>query len=89
MSGNDGQKLTEKINESLSKMEEFKRRIESVNEEIEAKQTEIEGNILQIVSKRKLSMKERTERMIPLMEQQDLLKEFLEDLDTLEEKQNE
>lgn len=83
MSTASSDKLTKKISEYIQAMELFQTNIQLVIRKLNSKQAEIEKSVLEIYSNRRLSTKERTEQMIPLMESQDTMKEFLEDIEAL------
>jgi hypothetical protein len=87
MSVNPGENLKQKIIDYKRLMKEYQDKILDVKKELDVKGEKVQGNVLEIVSNRNLSMKERTEQMIPLMEQQDVIKELLEDIEALVEKE--
>lgn len=87
MSVNPGGNLKQKIIDYKKLMREYQDKILTVKKELDVKEEKVQGNVLEIVSNRNLSMKERTEQMIPLMEQQDVIKELLEDIEALVEKE--
>ena len=87
MSENAGEKLKQKINHYRKLVEESRGKIQQVKIELDGNQKNIEQEVLNIISNRNLSTKERTEQMIPLMEKQDRLKEFSEEIEALVKKE--
>lgn len=83
MSVNPSEKLLQKIEQYKKLVEEYQEKLQQVKIELDGNQKNIEKEVLSIVSNRSLTTQERTEQMIPLMEKQDRLKDFLEDLATI------
>lgn len=88
MSASVGENLHDKINQYKKLVEQYQDTIKQAKHELNEKQKNIEEKVLNIVSNRNLSTKERTEKMIPLMEKQDRLKDFAEEMETLVIKEN-
>lgn len=85
---NSGEELYNKIEHYTKVVQNYQNKIQEAKKTINNEQNLIEEMLLKIVSDRSLSTKERTERMIPLMEKQDRIKVFLEDIETLIQKEN-
>ncbi|WP_099353149.1 hypothetical protein [Fredinandcohnia onubensis] len=71
-----GSQLQHIIEKYKTAMEEQKEKISQLSGKLNQKQKMIEEEVLKIASNRDLNAKERSERMIPLMEEQDKLKEI-------------